>query len=87
MVLIMHTDNTGSPFYREELTRKRADAVFDWFEKEGVDTSFIFPKYMADDEKLYENDSRQNREANRRLEIYLIPGPKMIDELKKSSKK
>lgn len=84
VLLTMHTDNTGSEEYREILTEERVEAVFDWFdEANGVDTSYLFTYFFGDDQPLYPNDSRENREKNRRLEIYIMPGLKMIEQAKK----
>lgn len=83
VLLVMHTDNTGSEVYREELTTDRVEAVFDWFDNAGVDTSYLFSYAMADDMPLVPNTSMDNRATNRRLEIYLVPGRKMVDQAKK----
>lgn len=83
VLVVMHTDNTGSEAYRENLTVERAEAVADWFEKSGVDTEYLFPFAMSDDIPLVPNDSFENRDRNRRLEIYLVPGEKMMEKAKK----
>lgn len=83
VVLVMHTDNTGSGQYREELTNARADSVFEWFEKSGANTAYLFPYALADTMPVAENTSVADRAANRRLEIYLVPGTKMIEQAKK----
>lgn len=83
VMLVMHTDNTGSTPYRDKLTEERVNAVFDWFEDSGADTHYLFSYAMGDDMPLYPNDSMDNRDKNRRLEIYLVPGKKMVDQAKK----
>lgn len=83
VLLVMHTDNTGSEKYREQLTGERSVAVFDWFVKEGCDTRFLFPYSYADELPLVENNSFSNRDRNRRLEVYLMPGTKMLEQAKK----
>jgi len=83
VLLVMHTDNTGSEEYREYITEERCNAVFDWFEDEGVDTRYLFSYAYADELPLKENNSMANRDVNRRLEIYLVPGQKMLDQAKK----
>lgn len=83
VMLVMHTDNTGSEAYRDSLTEQRVNAVFDWFEKSGSDTSYLFSYALGDDMPLKPNDSMDNRAKNRRLEIYLVPGEKMLDQAKK----
>lgn len=82
VMLVMHTDNTGSESYRDELTVDRVDAVFEWFEQSGADTTYLFSYALGDDMPLYDNDSMDNREKNRRLEVYLVPGEKMLREAK-----
>ena len=83
VMLVMHTDNTGSEPYREQLTADRVNTVFDWFEASGSDTRYLFSYALGDDMPLRPNDSMDNRDRNRRLEIYLVPGQKMVDQAKK----
>lgn len=86
VLLVMHTDNTGSPQYRDELTQDRVDAVFGWFEEQGLDTTYLFSYAMGDDMPLHENDSVNKRASNRRLEVYLMPGKKMLEMVKKQGR-
>lgn len=83
VLLVMHTDNTGSEKYREHITEERSAALFDWFVKEGCDTRYLFSYAFGDEMPLKENNSLENRDANRRLEVYLVPGKKMLDQAKK----
>ena len=83
VLMVMHTDNTGSELYREQLTEKRSQAVHEWFVNQGADTSYLFPYAFGDDMPLVENNSMSNREKNRRLEVYLMPGKKMLEQAKK----
>lgn len=86
VMLVMNTDNTGSPQYREELTEDRVLAVTDWFEEQPkLDTDFLFPYSLSDTRPLIDtpNNTMENRNANRRLEIYLVPGETMVDMAKK----
>lgn len=83
VLLVMHTDNTGDDLYRTNITSYRADAVFDWFVNSGADTRYLFPYAVGDDMPLHNNTSFADRAANRRLEIYLVPGQKMIEQAKK----
>lgn len=83
VMLVMHTDNTGSEAYREQLTTDRVNSVFDWFEDSGSDTRYLFSYALGDDMPLRPNDSMDNRDKNRRLEIYLLPGTKMVEQAQK----
>ena len=83
VMLAMHTDNTGSDQYREELTADRVDAVYEWFEEHGSPTQYLFPYALGDDMPRVPNTSMADRDTNRRLEIYLVPGEKMLNMAKK----
>lgn len=82
VILVMHTDNTGSEEYREQITKERVEAVFDWFDASGADTSYLYSFALSDDMPLFPNNSVDNRSKNRRLEIYLVPGSKMVEQAK-----
>lgn len=83
VLMVMHTDNTGSEAYRDHLTEERSKAVADWYADQGADTTYLFPYAFGDDMPLVENNSMGNRERNRRLEVYLVPGKKMLEQAKK----
>ena len=83
VLLVMHTDTTGSEGYRDNLTEERSTALFDWFVDQGADTRFLFSYAMGDEMPLVPNNSMSNREKNRRLEVYLVPGKKMLEMAKK----
>lgn len=83
VMLVMHTDNTGSDEYRDRLTVERVNSVFDWFEDSGANTTYLFSYALGDEMPLKPNDSLENRRSNRRLEIYLVPGKKMVQQAQK----
>lgn len=83
VLLVMHTDNTGSEEYRDQLTADRVNSVFDWFDNSGIDTKYLFSYALGDSMPLKPNDSIDNRKKNRRLEIYLMPGKKMVEQAQK----
>lgn len=84
VLLVMHTDDTGSETYTDELSLDRVDAVFDWFETHNTNTTYLFPTASGASEPLFgtKNDTVKNRAKNRRLEIYLIPGEEMLRQAK-----
>lgn len=83
VLMVMHTDNTGSSKYRDNITADRVDAVAAWFEDQGADTSFTFSYAFGDEAPLVPNTSIENRDKNRRLEVFLMPGTKMLEAAKK----
>lgn len=83
VLMVMHTDNTGSEAYRDNITEERAEAVFDWFRGQHVNTKYLFPYAYGDEMPLVENNTMENRSRNRRLEIYLMPGRRMVEQAQK----
>ena len=84
MLLVMHSDDTGSEAYTLNLTRQRVNNIFDWFEENGS-VDYVVPYALGDTDPIVKNDSVENRKRNRRLEIYLVPEKTMIQQAKKGS--
>ncbi len=85
VILDMHSDNTGNSQYNDNLTLERVTTIFDWFEQQGCNTQYLFPTASGQWDPLPGVDylSLNNRAKNRRLEIYLVPGEKMLQEAKR----
>ena len=82
MLLVMHSDNTGSSEYTLNLTRKRVNNIFDWFDENGS-VDYVVPYALGENDPVVDNNSVENRKRNRRLEIYLVPEKTMIQQAKK----
>lgn len=78
VVYSVHTDNTGSAKYNSYLAHERNNSIYDWLLTQVSEDLIVIPYEMGDADPVEPNDSRAGRAANRRVEIYLIPGPKMI---------
>ena len=83
ILLVAHSDDTGSESYLMQLSSARANAVFDWFKNNGGNVDYLVPYGVGGYDPLKKNDSMDNRADNRRLEIYLIPAEEMILQAKK----
>lgn len=83
VLLVMHTDNTGSTSYTDNLSLERVESIYEYLDNIGVDTRYLFPTAAGATDPLYNNNTVEGRAGNRRLEIYLIPGTRMNDEAKK----
>lgn len=81
MVIVVHTDNTGSDTYTDNLSVARVNAVFDWMSARTESESLV-PYGMGAAEPLRPNKSYADRSANRRLEIYIIPDSLALDMAK-----
>ena len=91
MLLVMHSDNTGSSVYTLNLTRQRVNAIYDWFDKNGS-VDYVVPYALGDTDpvvdennNIVENNSVENRKRNRRLEIFLVPEKTMLQQAKKGN--
>lgn len=85
ILVVAHSDDTGSEAFLHQVTDRRSDAVADWLVANQVSSDNIVPYGLGADEPRKDNSSRAGRDANRRIEIYLVPGPSMIS-LAKSGK-
>lgn len=84
LLLVMHSDNTGSSDYTLTLTRQRVNAIYDWFDENGS-VDYVVPYALGETDPLVDNNSVENRKRNRRLEIFLVPEQAMIQQAKKGN--
>lgn len=84
VILVMHSDDTGSNDYLYSLTEKRIVSLYDYFDEHAAQTDMLQGYPMADSDPLegVRNTSREGRRANRRLEIFIVPGPMLIVDAK-----
>lgn len=82
LLLVMHSDNTGSSEYTLNLTTARVNSVYDWFDENGS-VDYVVPYALGDSDPLVDNNSIENRKLNRRLDIYLVPEHVMLEQAKK----
>lgn len=80
VVYAVHTDNTGSETYNQSLSHARNSSLYDWLLPQVNEKLIVIPYEMGDTDPIEPNDTRRGRAANRRVEIFLIPGPKMITQ-------
>ncbi len=82
ILLTVHSDDTGSPAYRQWLCEQRVISLYEYFDTHSSSPSMIYGYPMALQIPLTDNNSRDRRALNRRLEIYIIPGPEMFTKAK-----
>ncbi|MCM1076444.1 MAG: OmpA family protein [Bacteroides sp.] len=87
VVYAVHTDNTGSPTYNMRLSHQRNSSIYEWLLENVSEDLIVIPYEFGDTDPLSPNDSREGRKENRRLEIFLIPGPKLITSAQKGTLK
>lgn len=80
-----HTDNTGTPEYNMELSRKRAMSVSEYLASRGVSTSRMDVKWYGETQPKYPNDNDANRALNRRVEIGISANDQMKQQAQQGS--
>lgn len=63
-----YSDTTGSEAYNQQLTEKRAQAVAEYFQAEGIAADRMTVKGMGEANPVASNETREGREENRRVE-------------------
>lgn len=66
-----YTDNIGSEQVNDTLSSKRAEAVEDFLEKQGVPPGSVTARGLGDASPIAANDTPTGRQLNRRVEIVL----------------
>jgi len=73
LTVVGHTDAEGSKEYNQELSRKRAQAVVDYFRSKNVHPQRLEAVGKGESEPVSSNKSESGRQANRRVEIFVEP--------------
>lgn len=66
-----HTDSTGSQAINERLSEQRAAAVLNYLVQEGFPAANITGRGYASSRPVADNDSREGRQRNRRVELII----------------
>src|SRR5689334_16093586 len=64
-----HTDSIGSEAYNQKLSERRAMAVADYMESQGVEASRVTTKGWGKTKPVASNKTKEGRAQNRRVEI------------------
>lgn len=67
-----HTDSDGSAAYNKQLSLKRAQSVVSYLVEKGINKSRLTEKGYGADNPIKENNSEENKQANRRIEFKII---------------
>ncbi|WHI47539.1 OmpA family protein [Microbulbifer sp. JMSA004] len=68
-----HTDSTGSDVYNQSLSEQRANSVASFFSGQGVSSGRVQAVGYGERYPIASNDSEAGRQANRRVELELLP--------------
>jgi outer membrane protein OmpA-like peptidoglycan-associated protein len=82
LLLVGHTDDTGTDTYNTDLSRRRANAVASYLISRGVPTGRVSTSGRGESEPIVPNDSDENRQKNRRVEVAITAGDQMKAQAK-----
>ncbi|MEM8815941.1 MAG: OmpA family protein [Pseudomonadota bacterium] len=68
-----HTDSTGSDAYNQSLSERRASSVAQYLTSRGVMGQRVITVGMGEARPVADNGSASGRQANRRVEITMVP--------------
>ena len=68
-----HTDSTGSDQYNQSLSERRARSVATYLQGRGVITERLITVGMGEARPVADNATADGRQANRRVEITMVP--------------
>jgi len=78
--IIGHTDNTGTDSFNNPLSEDRANSVKKFLMAQGVAGSRMSTVGMGRYQPIATNDTAEGRQQNRRVEVFINPSAKMIQD-------
>lgn len=71
--VVGHTDSTGSDQYNQALSERRAQSVANYLRSRGVTPARVAAYGMGETQPVATNATAEGRQANRRVEVRIIP--------------
>ena len=68
-----HTDSTGSDSYNQSLSERRAGAVAQYLRSQQIGSERLLTVGMGESRPVADNSTADGRQANRRVEITMVP--------------
>lgn len=84
VLIIGHTDDTGSDAYNSRLSERRAESVKQFAISQGIPSLRLNTHGKGESEPIADNTTEDGRSKNRRVEIVIVANEKMKEEAKKS---
>lgn len=85
VLIIGHTDNTGSDDYNARLSERRAEAVKTFAMNQGVSGSRFTTQGKGENEPIADNSTEDGRSKNRRVEIVIVANEQLKEEAKRNA--
>lgn len=75
-----HTDSTGSDAINNPLSERRAESVYNYLLSKGVSGARMVSEGFGSAQPIADNNTQAGRAENRRVEVFIFPNAKMIQE-------
>jgi len=85
--IVGHTDSSGTDAINNPLSEKRADAVKSYLVGQAVGSSRLTSEGRGSTEPIADNSTTAGKAANRRVEVFIIPNAKMIQDAQEGTLK
>jgi outer membrane protein OmpA-like peptidoglycan-associated protein len=86
IIVMGHTDATGSDDYNQKLSENRASSVSRFLQQNGITAKRLTTKGFGEQKPVASNNSASGREQNRRVEIAIIANKTLVEEAKTEAK-
>jgi len=80
-----HTDSTGSDAINDPLSQRRAESVYNYLLSKGVSNNRMTFAGFGSSQPVADNSTTAGRAKNRRVEVFILPSAKMIQDAKKQA--
>lgn len=78
--IVGHTDNTGSAQINDPLSVNRAESVYNFLVQRGVQPARMTATGVGSNDPVATNATPAGRAENRRVEVFILPNEKMIQD-------
>lgn len=86
LLIVGHTDSTGSDSYNMALSKNRAYAVSNYLKvNQGISSSRLNINWFGEEKPMADNSTASGRAKNRRVNIVIVANEKMKEESKRNS--
>ncbi len=77
-----HTDSSGSDAINNPLSQRRAESVYNYLLSKGISGNRMESQGFGSSQPVADNTTVAGRTQNRRVEVYILPNAKMIQDAK-----
>ncbi len=82
-----HTDSSGTDKINIPLSQQRAQSVMDYLVGQGVSASRMTSQGMGSSQPVADNSTSAGKTQNRRVEVFITPNEKMVQEAQQGTLK